>query len=181
MRGVLAALLLLSAPAARAAKGGPTFIPPSRSFTCELPGEAWTAFEEEGPRGLSTHILGPEEPDGAFRPALHVHVFDRGRPGFVSWQELLPKLRARDPELGRESTSMVSWRVDGKPARTFEVKEERLLPLDRYPAEWVTLHHFYALIPGAGDNYLLVKLSSTEKSYLNYRETFKRFLRGFKL
>ena len=46
--------------------------------------------------------------------------------------ELLPKIRARDPELGREATAMISWRIDKKPARTFEVREERMLPLDRY-------------------------------------------------
>ena len=179
-------LLLLAWAAApgMAAKPAGDFIeytPPSRLFSCEIPAEGWNALEEEGPRGLSVHILGPEEPDRDFRAGLHVHYFEKGRPGFTPWQELLVKIRERDPEAHRESTGMVSWRIAKRPARTFEIRESRLLPLDRIPAELVTLHHFYALVPGGGDSYFLIKLSTTERTYLQYREPFKRFLKSFRI
>ncbi|HVE13035.1 MAG TPA: hypothetical protein VNI01_06545, partial [Elusimicrobiota bacterium] len=154
MSPAILAVLLAAGPARAAVKTVP-YTPPSKSFACEVPAEGWSAFEEETPRGLTTHILGPEEPDGRFRPAIHVQVFDASRPGFVKWQELLPKLRARDPEVGRESSTMTAWRIDRRAARTFEIREDRLLPIDRYPAEWTRLHHFYALVPGSGESYVL--------------------------
>src|SRR6476646_2078512 len=125
MKTLLPLLALLSLSPARA--GSPEkpahvpYSPSHHAFSCELPAE-WAVFEEETPRGTAVHALGPSEARGGYRAAIHVHYFEKERPGFVPWQESLAKIRERDKASGRESTSMSSWRVAKKPAKLFEIR-----------------------------------------------------------
>ena len=71
--------------------------------------------------------------------------------------------------------------VRRRPARVFEVREERLVPPDRLPAELVSLHHFYAFVPDGKEDYFLIKLSTTEHDFLDYRRVFRHFIKSFRI
>lgn len=187
-RRTLAAVLLAAALAPGPALAAPPWSDPDRvehfrprngTFLCEIP-EGWTGFEEETPRGVSVHLFGPVEAQGLWRAAYHVHSIEGSRPGFLPARDFLKAQRARIKSAQREATELMTWRVDRRPAKVFEVREQRFLPHGRLPAAWLRLHHFYAVVPNGRDDYFLVKLSTTEESYLKYREEFRRFLASFK-
>lgn len=179
MKFIALALALAAAPAAAEKRGYVLYTPPSGSFTAEIP-EGWIPFEEESPRGTATHIIGPAEADGAWRASYHIHYFEKGKPGFLPSKEALRVFRARDKATDRDVGQMTTWRVDSKPAKMFQVREKRILPAQRLPAERVALHHFYMFVPSGRDEYYLIKLSTTEKSFLNYRTEFRRFMASFR-
>ncbi|MBI3296543.1 MAG: hypothetical protein HYZ75_00145 [Elusimicrobia bacterium] len=172
----LAALLALPAGAADDAF---PYTPPSRSFSCTLP-MGWTAFEQATPAGTATHLVGPETAAG-WRPAYHVHAFEKGKPGWRTPRQTMKALRRSDDASDRASTGLTSWRVARKPARLFEVREKRFTPAGRLPAELLELHHFYALVPGVGDDYFIVKLTTREAEYLDFRKEFNRFLESLRI
>lgn len=171
--------LLLSLFALFAAAEEIPYTPPSRSFSCLLP-SGWTAFEQATPAGTAAHLVGPEGPAG-WRPAYHVHSVEKGKPGWRAPREMLKTLRRSDKEAGRSASSLSSWRVARKPARLFEVREKRLAPAGRLPAELLELHHFYAFVPGVGEDYLIVKLTTREADFLELRREFYRFLESLRL
>lgn len=168
---LLAALFAL--PSAAAEDLVP-YSPPSRSFSCSLP-VGWTAFEQATPVGTVAHIVGPEVTAG-WRPAYHVHSVEKDKPGWRKPRQMLKALRRSDDSAKRSSTGLVSWRVGRKSSRIFEVSERRVVPAGRLPSELLGLHHFYAYIPGVGDDYFVVKLTTRESDYLDYRKEFYRFL-----
>jgi hypothetical protein len=188
MRGARALALLLLACPIRAQEdfsspAGERFVyyaPPSRSFACDIPAD-WSASEEETPRGKVSHILGPVEASGLWQVGYHIHVFDKEKPGFVSARDAMTFERRDEKSSSRQATQPVSWRIANKPARVFEVREERFLPKDRLPAKRVMLHHFYAFVASGGNEYIMIKLSATEATYLDYREEFKRLLKTFRI
>lgn len=170
--------LLLAAGASVAAQEELPYSPPSRAFSCTLP-LGWTAFEAETPAGPVDHLVGPEGPAG-WRPAYHVHVMEKGKPGWRSPRETIKALRRSDDATERSASGLTSWRVARKPARLFEVREERLYPPGRLPQELLRLHHFYAFVPGVGEDYLIVKLTTREEEFLEYRKEFMRFLESLR-
>jgi hypothetical protein len=175
------ALLLASAPfaSAKSKHAYERYTPPSGSFTAEIP-EGWVPFEEESPRGTVTHIIGPAEADGAFHAAYHVHYFEKGKPGWIPPREAMHAFRERDKLSERDVGQMTTWRVDAKPAKMFQVREKRVLPSSRLPSELVALHHFCMFVPAGRHEYYLIKLSTTEKTFLNYRAEFRRFMKSFR-
>ena len=177
MKGA-AFLLLLALPAAAAVELLP-YTPPSRSFSCLVP-SGWTAFEQATPAGTTAHILGPEGPAG-WRPAYHVHVVEKNKPGWQEPHDMLKSLRRADDSSDRAPTALNSWRVARKSARLFEVHERRMNPAGRLPAEALGIHHFYAYVPGVGEDYLIVKLTTREDDYLEFRREFMRFLDSLRL
>ncbi|MFH1725655.1 MAG: hypothetical protein ABII00_13685 [Elusimicrobiota bacterium] len=188
----VALLLMMPARAAGASSGGgsrerapgsadPRYVrysPPSRTFSCEIP-SGWTPMEEPTPRGSAVHIVGPQQARGAWRAAYHIHFFEKDKPGFVPSREALKAARRRDA--GRDVTGMSSRRVARRPARVFQVHEKRLLPAGRLPAELVALHHFYVFVPSGSDDYFVIKLSTTEEAFLDYRRELGRFLESFRV
>jgi hypothetical protein len=173
-----AALLLLALPAGAAVELLP-YTPPSRSFSCLVPA-GWTAFEQATPLGTAAHIWGPEGPAG-WRPAYHIHVVEKNKPGWRDPRQMLKELRRSDDASDRAPTALSSWRVAHKSARLFEVHERRMTPAGRLPAEALGVHHFYAYVPGVGADYLIVKLTTREDDYLEYRREFMRFLDSLRL
>lgn len=193
MKNFLAALALLALASPGAAKGGPssesaataqrgliTYISPSKSFIVDIP-RGWEGFESASPRGIATHLLGPELADGGWRAAYHVHYFEKGAPGFAPLREMLKIERRKNRTMRRQVTPTTTWRVDRKPAKVFEVREERITRYGRLPAERLPLHHFYAIVPNGTNAYYMIKLSVTENRYLEYREEFRRFLKSFRI
>ncbi|OIO12443.1 MAG: hypothetical protein AUJ52_00120 [Elusimicrobia bacterium CG1_02_63_36] len=177
-----AALVLLLSPcgAWSAQKHAYTlYTPPSGSFTVEIP-EGWVPFEAETPRGVATHIIGPSEADGAWRASYHVHYFQKGKPGYVAPREAMKAFRERDKDTDRDVDQITVWRVDQQAAKMFQVREKRMLPSSRLPSEIVSLHHFYMFIPSGRDEYYMIKLSTTEKTFLDYRAEFRRFMKSFR-
>lgn len=174
-----AALALLLALPSSAQEEGAPYTPPSKAFSCVLP-MGWTAFEQTAPGGTALHIVGPETQAG-WRPAYHIHVFEKGKPGWRPGRETLKALRRSEDEADRTVTGMNSWRVARKPARLFEARERRLFPPGRLPAELLDIHHFYAYVPGVGEDYLVVKLTTRESEYLDYRKEFTRFLESLRV
>lgn len=175
--------IVLAWPAAPAlAKKGANlrYSPPSRIFSCDIR-RGWQAFEHKTPRGAAVHILGPAEPGSSFRPAYHIHHFEKGKPGFMRAKHAMKQERRKDKATGRQATAPKSWRVGNHAARMFEVREQRLLPVGRLPARPVPIHHFYAMVPAGGEDYVMIKFSSTEESYLKYRKEFYRFLETFRI
>lgn len=156
------------------------FVPENRAFSCEMP-LGWTVFEEEGLRGPAVRMTGPEQADGAWRAVYQVHLLLKDRPGYAPLKDFLKAETRRDKRIAREATVPAAWRVAKKPARIFEVREARFTPPASLPAARLGMHHFYALIPASRDDYFLVKLSTTEDSYLKYRDEFKRFLESFQI
>lgn len=178
MRRLLCALSLLGWAAAAHAAAVP-FSSQSAGFSCELASADWAAFEEQSPRGVSVHFFGPAQARGAYRAAYHVHFFEKDRQGFLPVMEFMKVLREREKLSDRGATPPTVWRVSKRAARVFEAREERLLPTGRLPAELIALHHFYALVPAGGEGYFLIKLSTTEESFLDFRAEFRRFLESF--
>ncbi|PCI37659.1 MAG: hypothetical protein COB53_05840 [Elusimicrobia bacterium] len=182
MNKIIAFLILILLAPAAGAKPKRNYIrysPPSGSFSVEIP-EGWVPFEEESPRGTATHIIGPAEASGAWRASYHVHYFEKGKPGFLPAKAAMRVFRNRDKGIDREVGQMTTWRVDKKPAKMFQVREKRILPANRLPAERVSLHHFYMFLPAGRTEYYVIKLSTTEKTFLNYRAEFRRFMSTFK-
>lgn len=187
----LLALLALASPCA--ARGGAyselaplpqggliTYTSPSKSFIVDIP-RGWESFESETPRGIAAHLIGPKLADGGWRAAYHVHYFEKGAPGFAPLREMLKTERKKNRTMQRQVTPTTTWRVDRKPAKIFEVREQRIAPYGRLPAERLSLHHFYAIVPNGINAYYMIKLSVTEDKYLDYREEFRRFLKSFKI
>ena len=180
MMSLLIAAALLAAPAsAREKKIYLPYTPPSGLFSAEIP-EGWAASEEETPRGIVTHIVGPSESKGSWHAAYHVHYFEKSKPGFVDSREAMKIFRERDKTTDRDADQMTTWRVDNKPAKMFQVRETRMLPGGRLPAERVSLHHFYMFVPSGRDEYYVIKLSTTEETFLDYRAEFRRFMASFR-
>ena len=140
----------------------------------------WTAFEQPSPAGTVTHIMGPESAPG-WRPSYHVHLVERGKPGYREPRAMLKALRRSEDASEREATSLETWRVARKSARLFEVRERRFSPAGRLPAELRALHHFYAYVPGVGEDYFIVKLTTSEDEYLKLRPEFRRFLESMRI
>ncbi|MDE2292225.1 MAG: hypothetical protein KGL53_09090, partial [Elusimicrobia bacterium] len=112
----MSALALLAAVLAfPAAAQEVPYTPPDRAYTCMLePG--WTAFEQATLEGPVDHIVGPEGPAG-WRPEFHIHLMEKGKPGWLEPRELLKALRRSDSSSHRTATALSSWRVARKPAR----------------------------------------------------------------
>jgi hypothetical protein len=168
--------LLLAAPAL-AGEPFSSYVPPSGSFQAEVP-SGWSALEIRSPGGLSAHILGPQM--RRLRPAYHVHLYQKDAPGFTAPDELLRKARAADKSMGRESSGMESRRVSGRPAKVFEVRETRWLPMDSLPSEPAVIHRFYAFIAD-GEDLFVASLVVDEEEYESYRGEFRRFLKSMRL
>jgi hypothetical protein len=160
--------------------GYETYAPQGGGFTCDLPA-GWTRFMTKTPRGIAAHAIGPELAGGAVRAAYHIHLFEQGKPGYQPIAEYMKASRQRAKSSNRQSTAPTSWRVNKGPARVFEVREDRMLPVGKLPSQITTLHHFYALVPLGRNDYFVVKLSTTEESYLEYREEFRRLLKTFRV
>jgi len=156
------------------------FTPRNRTFACEIP-EGWTPMTRQNARGWSTHIFGPAEDAGSWRAAYHIHYYEKGRPGFLPLREFLKTERRRDKYTDRDVTPMTAWRVAKKPAKLFQVREKRILPSHTLPSQLKALHHFYLVLPGSGEDYFVVKLTTTEETYLDYRKEFRRFLKSFRI
>lgn len=174
---LLAAALLGAAPAS--AQDEVPYTPPSKAFSCTLP-MGWTAYEQSTPVGTVAHIVGPETAAG-WRPAYHIHVVEKGKPGWRRGRETLKALRRSEDAADRTVTGVNSWRVARKPARLFEAREVRMYPPGRLPAELLPLHHFYAYVPAVGEDYIVVKLTTREAEYLDYRKEFTRFLESLRV
>lgn len=170
--------ILLALPASAEEEAFP-YTPPGRSFSCSMP-LGWTAFEQPTPAGTVTHIVGPESAAG-WRPAYHVHAFEKGTPAYLEPRAMLKALRRSDNASDREVTGLESWRVARKSARLFEVREQRFSPAGQLPGELLNLHHFYAYVPGVGEDYFIVKLTTRETEYLEFRSEFKRFLESMRI
>lgn len=168
---------LLSLPAG--AQEAFPYTPPSRAFSCSML-TGWLAFEQATPAGTVTHIIGPESLSG-WRPAYHVHAIEKSAPAYREPRAMLKALRRSDDASDREATGLQSWRVARKSARLFEVRERRFSPAGRLPAELLDLHHFYAYVPGVGDDYFIVKLTARESEYLELRPEFRRFLESLRV
>lgn len=180
MRAILLSLLVSSSFAKEEERQFAPYTPPGRLFSCEIPAKGWQAYEHETPRGSSVHILGPALAGGSLRAAYHIHFFDKSKPGFVAAEETLRMERERDKDSEREATPPTVTRIQRAAARLFEVRERRIIPGDRLPASPLVLHHYYAMLP-AGDGYFMIKLSTTQEDYLDYRKEFKRFLGSFRV
>jgi hypothetical protein len=154
------------------------YMPPSRLFSCELP-SAWQALEDEDALGPVVRLLGPDNPAGTYRTGFSVRWLEKGAPGYVEPQKAVEKMRRSDKETGRSAGGVSVMRVGGLLARLFEVVETRVLPLERLPARDQALHHYIAVIPN-GENYYLLRFSSTRDVYLDFREDYFRCLRTFK-
>ncbi|MFH2201497.1 MAG: hypothetical protein ABIJ96_00130 [Elusimicrobiota bacterium] len=175
--------ILAAAPARRDGGAAPAkhvyFQPPGRSFSADIPA-GWDTVEEKTPRSISVHILGPDEAAGAWRAAYHVHFYEKDFQDYLPARDFLKRLHDREGPAKQEATPLRSLRVSGRAARIFEVRESRLLPHGRLPAATVTLHHYYAFIPASSDAYAVVKLSTTEETFLEYRKEYMRFLKSFR-
>lgn len=155
------------------------YAPGSNSFVCDLPGADWAAFEEEEAEGAAVHILGPDNPDGLYRPGIDVRLYEKGHSRFVPMKTFIDRMRRSDDDTSRQATGVRPLRIGGILLRLFEVNEKRWLPVDRFPASERELHHFVAVVP-AGDSYFVIKLGSTRETYLEYRSLFVNFLKSFR-
>lgn len=176
-------VLLWAAPAA--AQDAPRspyrpFTATRRTFACDAPAIGWYPVEEDTPYGSAVHWLGPVEADGAFRAAIHVHFVDSRQPGFLPLDEAVKRERDGDRASGREATPVRRWRVAKRSARRFEVTETRQLPGARLPSRPLVLRHYYTLVP-AGDGYFIVKLTSTQETYQEYRKDYEQMLESFRV
>lgn len=173
-------LALFSVVLASGARGQSIpFSPPSGLFTCDLPSAEWTAFEEEEARGTAVHLLGPDNPSGSYRTGIDIHRADPLRPGFIPMKEALSRLRRDGGPTGRVVTPIKRVKVGPGLARVFQVKETRRVPLDLSPSIEETLHHYVAVIED-GSDYFVIRLSSSEDVYLDFRDTFLAFLNSFR-
>jgi len=154
------------------------FSPPSGSFACDLP-SGWKAFEEEEFSGPAVHILGPDDPTRTYRAGIDIRFMEKGQPGFLALGEELERLRRSDKLTSREATAIEHLRVARVLARLFEVTERRWLPYETLPAAEAAVHHYVALLP-VGESYWIIRLSSTRETYLDYRETFRAFVKSFR-
>lgn len=190
MRNNLLLLALAWAAPARAQEKAPSAIeapqgryrsyePAARAFRCEFPIEGWLPMEEETAQGYAVHILGPDDPAGAYRTGIDVEFFEPGQPGFVPAKKALDELRREDKATDRTATSIRVVRGNGATSRLFEVTETRRLPAERLPSASTVLHHFIAVVPN-GESYYVVRLSSTRDVYLEYRDEFLRFIKHFR-
>lgn len=156
-----------------------TYTPPHGSFSCEVP-VGWQSFEEETMQGTSVHFLGPAEANGAYRAAIHIHLIQQGRPGFVPIDAAVKRERRSDSATSRDASPIVFWHTANAQARRFEVTETRQLPREVMPSHPVQLHHYYVFIP-AGESYFMLKLSTTQETFLNYKADFERLLSSFQV
>ncbi len=154
------------------------YMPTSRLFSCELP-STWQSLEDEDALGPVVRLFGPESPAGNYRTGFSVRWLEKGAPGYVEPQKAVEKMRRSEKETGRSAGGVSVMRVGGLLARLFEVVETRALPLERLPARDQALHHYVAVVP-QGENYYLIRLSSTRDVYLDFRETWFRCLRSFR-
>jgi len=180
---VLAAVLLAAGlPPLEAWTRAPTmtFTSARRTFSCDIPWAGWNLFEEDTPFGSSTHVLGPSEAGGAFRAGLHIHFIDKDRAAFEPLDGFVKRVRQDERVSGRTATPIRRWRVAKRSARRFEVRETRQLPNGHTPSRGRVLHHYYAVVP-AGDGYFVVKLSTTEETYLEHRESYEHLLNTFRI
>ncbi|MBI5624443.1 MAG: hypothetical protein HY924_11750 [Elusimicrobia bacterium] len=175
---LLAILLALAAPGAWAQDDFKGYVPPSERFSCEAPAD-WSAFEEEEPSGSAVHFLGPEDPSGAYRAGIDVHFVDSGRPGYVPAKTAIENLRRSEKLSQRQSTPVKRFAIGKGLARIFEVWEKRSVPGERSPSVAVALHHFVAVVE-SGEDYFVVRLSSAEEQYVDFRKVFVRFLKSFR-
>ncbi|MBI4676885.1 MAG: hypothetical protein HY748_04820 [Elusimicrobia bacterium] len=187
-RGAVLLAALLVACEARLARGQDDFgkySPSSGRFTCELPLD-WHAFEEEEPAGFAVHVLGPDDPAGSYRAGIDVHFVDGGRGApagggsSVPAKQAIETLRRSDKLTGRQSTPVKRFAVGKGLARTFEVWETRFVPAELAPSVSQVIHHFVAVIE-SGDDYYVIRLSSSEEVYVDLRDVFVRFLKSFRI
>jgi hypothetical protein len=181
-RGLAALIALCLALAARpraAAEEAPTrYVPPSKTFSCDVP-SGWSAFEDDEGEASAVHVLGPDGSGGNYRVGIDIRYMEKGSASFLPYKKFVEGLRRSDSSTDRSSTPIRAMRVGAGLARTFEITETRRLPLDRLPAVDESLHHYVAIFP-SGDNYFIVTLSSTRDVYLDYRDFFVEFLRNFR-
>lgn len=179
---VLLALALAAAGRAVAQApepGGLRYSPAANTFQCDLPGPDWRAFEEEEPSGPAVHLLGPDNPAGTYRAGISIRYFEKGQPGWYPLKEAIDRMRRSDKSSGRHATAPRMLRIGGVLSRIFEITEDRRLPADQLPSFEESLHHYVAVVP-AGENYHVIKLSSSRDVYLDYRAPFVSFLKSFR-
>jgi hypothetical protein len=170
--------LLLSLALAAAAQTGDPIRHDAGSFSCEVP-EGWDVVDLEEAGGPVTRLIGPDDPTGVYRAGISVRWHEPATPGFVPAKKALDDLRRKESASGRSSGGVRVLRIGGASFRTFEVTEDRMLPVDRLPASPRSLHHFIALVPW-GQGYFVIRLSSTLETYLDHRDLFHRFLQRFR-
>lgn len=183
MRTALLAVLLALGGAHAAAQDEPAsmrYTPPSQSFSCDLPGAGWYAFEEEEGWGFAVHILGPDNPNGTYRAGIDVRWVEKGQPGWEPLKKRIDgRLRRGDSMTDRTATLPRAYRIPAGLSRVFEVVERRRLPGDQLPSVDEELHYYYAMIP-SGESYYEVKMATSRDDYYQYRDVFARFLRAFR-
>jgi hypothetical protein len=200
---VLAALLLLAAPAAagdwladasKAAreaaitgeskpeapkKAWTPYVPASRLFSGEIPVEGWWPMEEETATGSVFRLLGGDSQSGSVRTVMSVRFYDKDTPGFTPIKLAVDLMRRENKETGRVISPVRPVRVGLGLARTFEIVETRRVPSDEGPSFEEELHQYVAVIP-VGEAYYLVRLVSSRATYLEYRDDFVRFLKSLR-
>jgi hypothetical protein len=178
MRALLLFLLVLPAGSILGQDDFGPFAPASGRFTCEAPRD-WTPIEEEELSGSVVHLLGPDDPAGAYRSGIDVHYVDSGRPGFVPVKTAIENLRRSDKLTQRQSTPVKRFAVGKVLAKTFEVWEKRSVPAELSPSVTTAIHHFVAVVE-TGEDYFVIRLSSAEEAYVDLRKVFTRFLKSFR-
>ncbi|MBI5631374.1 MAG: hypothetical protein HY921_10885 [Elusimicrobia bacterium] len=177
----LAAALGAAAMQAQAQLGGSDVVhytPPSHAFYCDIPAVGWESFEEEEPSGFAVHLLGPDNPAGTYRLGIDIHWVEKGQPGWVPYKKAVENLRRSAPH--RSATASRAMRISGSLAKVFEVSETRRLPADLVPMVEEEIHHFMAVVP-SGESYYMIRLSSSQENFMEYRNLFVKFLRSFKM
>jgi len=182
--GILAGLLLLpmlsfSQDASEGVSVKPLrYSPPSRNFYCDLP-VGWHAFEEAEGDGPVVRLMGPQDPRAVYQAGIDIRWNERGEASYKPYKVALEEMRRGDEASSRAASAVHVMRISGVLARVFEITETRRLPLDRWPSMPVELHRYMAIYP-VGESYFTISLASTRDSYLDYKDVFLEFLKGFK-
>ncbi len=175
---VFAAMASLATPPAQAAEPWIPYSPPSNAFTCRIPG-SWWGYEEEEPNGFAVHLLSPDDPLGVYRAGIDVHRVIKGTPGYAHYREEISKMRKGGGLLDNQSSPLSYTRAAGGLGIVFETTDWQWLAVGRLPARRIPLHHWVCVV-AEGENYWIIRLSSTRASFLKYRDLFRRFVSSFK-
>ncbi len=174
------AALALFLPASAFAQKEPwiPYSPPSNSFSARIPA-SWWGYEEEEPNGFAVHLLGPEDPSGVYRAGIDVHRVIKGTPGYAPYREKIARMRKGGGLLDNQSSPLSYTRAAGGLGIVFQTTDWQWLAVGRLPAKRIPLHHWVCVV-AEGEDYWVIRLSSTRDSFLKYRDLFRRFVASFK-
>ncbi|MBI5211049.1 MAG: hypothetical protein HY927_13850 [Elusimicrobia bacterium] len=159
--------------------GEPAYSSGSGLFTCQVP-PGWHAFEETEPTGSAVHLLGPDDPAGVYRAGLDIHFVDGSLARAQPMKAAIEFLRRQDKLAQRQSTQVKRVSSGRGLARVFEVWETLFLPPDLAPSVEARVHHYVAVIE-SGSDYFVIRLSSSEEVYLDFRDDFLRLVKTFRV